>query len=374
MKKIYYLLLMLPLAFTACQKQPIVPLNPLTKTATLAFTLAPADYQLLPNTAYPYSSFSFNSNSDADIYVPMILNAKESAQLNNGSTAAVTFTIAPASLKVADSLSADVSYTLVKSDYALLPGNTFTDFSIAQILSWLPYKYPNPVANQLAVLTFTYFNSSNTPTTATVTFSFLYLNGAWKRIYQITPAQYTAAGEGRFDQFGASDNLVGDFNVFLKTDVTIADTAKANDVEYVSYAYFANSTNYQKVQALTFDGNNWGAISTTVTGSFLKSNGTWAAVLPVPTVNHTLTKADIALIVASSFGTASERTNLGQYGDFSGWSAADLDSSFILVLTTDYPSPQTGVNYVVTYLNYTGGADVPTQITFQWSGTAWAAH
>jgi len=92
MKKIYYLLALLTMAFTACQKQPVVPVSSLTKTAALTFTLAPADYQLLPSTAYPYLSFSFNSTADADNYIPMILNAKESAQLNNGSTASVTYT------------------------------------------------------------------------------------------------------------------------------------------------------------------------------------------------------------------------------------------------------------------------------------------
>ncbi len=101
MKKIYYLLALIVLAFTACQKQPLVPLPPLTKTATLTFTLAPADYALLPSADYPHSSLNFNSTTDADMYIPLILAAKESAQLNNGSTATVTYTIAPRkSLKV----------------------------------------------------------------------------------------------------------------------------------------------------------------------------------------------------------------------------------------------------------------------------------
>jgi hypothetical protein len=376
MKKIYYYLLAaLTMGLSACQKQPIVPLNPLTKTATMEFTLAPADYQLLPNTTYPYTSYSFNSITDADLYIPMILNVKESAQLNNGSTAAVTYTIAPASLKVADSLYSDVTYTVTKADYKAVTGNTYGDFSAADVLNFLAYKYPTPVANQLAVISYTLY----TGTDNSVVTSFLYLNGAWVKIYQVTPAQYTATGEGKYDQFQASDlsKLAGYFNFFLKNDITIADTARANDVEYVSYAYYANSIAYQKVLALTYDGNNWGAISTTATGSFLKSNGTWAAVLPVPTVNHTLTKADITLIAASTTTGASSSllSNLGQYGDFeTSWTPAELDAAFILVLTADYPTPKTGTNYVITYLLYTGGADVPTQLTFQWSGTAWAAH
>jgi hypothetical protein len=124
--------------------------------------------------------------------------------------------------------------------------------------------------------------------------------------------------------------------------------------------------------ALTYDGSNWGIITTTATGSFLKKNGAWEAVLPVPTITHPLTSADITLIVNSTAGTSAERTNLGKYGDFSNWATADLDAAFILVLTNDYPTPVVGDNYNVVYQNYVGGADVPTTITFNWSGTAWA--
>jgi hypothetical protein len=371
MKKIYYLLALLPLAFTACQKEPLVPANSLTKTGTLTFTLAPADYQLLPSSDYPYSSNNFNSISDANLYIPMILTAKESSLLNNGSTATVTYALAPASLKVADSLYSDVAYTVTSADYFAVTGNHYGDFSASDVLNFLAYKYPAAVANQLAVISYTLYTGVDTP----VVNSFLYLNGAWILIYQVTPAQYTLVGEGKYDQFTAADvsKLPGYFNFFLKNDITIADTARANDVEYVSYGYYA-SGNYQKVLALTYDGNNWGAISVQVTGSFLKKGGAWTPVLPVPTINHTLTAADVALIAASNVAPSTLLSNLGKYGDFeTSWTTAELDAAFILVLTTDYPTPVVGDNYVITYLLYTGGADVPTQLTFQYSGTAWVA-
>jgi len=371
MKKIYYLLALLPLAFSACQKQPVVPLAaPLTKTADLTLTLAPADYQLLPSSAYPSTTLSFNSTTDADTYIPMILAAKESPRLNDKSTATVTYTLAAPSLKVADSLYSDVIYTVTSADYFAVTGNHYGDFSANDVLNFLTYKYPSPVANQLAVITYVLY----TGTDNTVTNSFLYLNGSWIKIYQVTPAQYTLVGEGKYDQFTAADvsKLPGYFNFFLKNDITIADTAKAGDVDYVSYSYYA-SGNYQKVLALTYDGSNWGIMSTQATGSFLKTNGAWAAVLPVPTITHTITSADVTLIANSTVGTSGERSNLGKYGDFSNWPTADLDAAFILVLTTDYPNPVAGDNYNVVYLNYTGGADVPTTLTFQWSGTAWVA-
>ena len=370
MKKIYFLMAVAITVFASCQKQPYVtPTSPLTKAAALTFTLQASDYQLLPSSDYPATQFSFNSTADADNYIPLILAAKESALLNNGSTATVTYALATPSVKVADSLYSDVTYTVTSADY-VKGGSYYGDFSASQVLNFLTLKYPAPATNQLVVLSYVlYTNTDNN-----VTNSFLYLHGAWQLIYQVTPAEYTEAGEGKYDQFDAADltKLPGEFSFFLKNDISIADTAKAGDVEYVSYSYYA-SGNYQKVMALTYDGSNWGIITTQATGSFLLKNGTWAAVLPVPTITHTLTAADITLITNSTIGTSSERSNTAKYGDFSGWATADLDAAFILVLTADYPTPVVGDNYNVVYLNYTGGSDVPTTIKFQWSGTAWAA-
>jgi len=371
MKKIYFLMAVAITAFASCQKQPyITPTSPLTKAGALTLTLTQADYQLLPKTDYPYNSYNFNSTTDADTYIPLILTALESPFLNNGSTATVTYTLAPANLKVADSLYADDYYKLTSADY-VSGGSYYGDFSSGQVLAFLYIKYPNAVANQLAILSYTLYSGG---ADQSVVNSFLFLNGTWIQIYQVTPAEYTEAGEGKYDQFTAADlsKLPGEFNFFLKNDITIADTAKAGDVDYVSYSYYA-SGNYQKVLALTYDGSNWGAISTQATGSFLKKNGAWTAVLPVPTITHTLTATDITLITNSTIGTSSERSNTAKYGDFSDWATADLDAAFILVLTSDYPTPVVGDNYNVVYLNYTGGVDVPTTITFHWSGTAWAA-
>lgn len=372
MKKIYYLLALAALAFTACQKQPyVVPTTPLVKSekAALTLTLAPADYQLLPASAYPATSDNFNSVTDANNYIPMILAAKEPAYVADGSTAVVTYTLAPPSLKVADSVYSHLTYTLVAADY-VAGGSNYGDFSATEILNWLPVKYPAPVANQLAIITYVLYTGVDN----TVTNSFLYINGAWKQIYQVSNAQYAEVGDGKFDDFSSSEvgKLAGYFNFFLKNDVTIADTARAGDVEYVSYQIYTGST-YQKVMALTYDGSNWGVISTQGTSNFLRTNGAWAAVLPKPTITHTLTAADIALIANSTVSTSANRTNLGKYGDFSNWSAADLDAAMILVLTADYTSPQQNTNYNVIYLNYTGGSDVPTTLTFTWNGTAWVA-
>jgi hypothetical protein len=383
MKKIYYLLALLTLAFSACQKQPIVPVPSLTKTGTLTFTLAAADYQLLPSSAYPNASHSFKSTSDANTYVPMILTAKESAQLNNGSTASVTYTLAPpaASIAIPDTLYKDVAYTVSTSDYAAVTGGTFKDLSASQVISFLKYKYPNAVPNQLAVISYTFY----TGTDVSVVNSFLFLNGAWKKIYQISPAQYTALNLGSAD-FSSGDvpNLPAYFNTFLKADPTIIDTVKANDVVYVSYKYFVSSANtFQRVMPLTFDGTNFALTPapSQQTGSFLKTNGAWAAVVPIPTIDYTLTTADTQLIGNpngtnnQNIGTSAQRANLYQYGDFeSSWTTANLDLAMILVLTTDMPKPQVNIVYRVFYKAYVNSADVLTPLSFIYNGTAWVAQ
>jgi hypothetical protein len=369
MKKIYYLLALIAVVFTACQKQPVV--GPAAYTKTMTLTLAESDYQLLPTSDYPHSTFSFDNTADANTYIPIILNARD-PQLGNGSTANVTYTISSPYFKLADSVYKDVAYTLTNADYTLLPGNTFTDFSASQILKWLPYKYPAPVSNQLAVLTFNYFSS---PSTTVQTFSYLYTGGAWQQIYMISNAQYASVGRSNFNQFTSADdaNLIAYLSGILKADIALSATAKYGDMQYVSFNYYFTSTKstYQRVIPLLYNGSSWiHTASITNTLSYVKSGGTWIA---DPTVYYTLKTADTKLIAASTIGTAAQRTNLGQYGDFSGWAAADIQSAMILVLTTDFPSPKLNIDYKITYLNYTGGSDVPTTLTFQNNGTAWVA-
>lgn len=373
MKKIYYLLVFVAFAFTACQKEPALHSVMPSEVKTLAFTLQQSDYQLLPSSAYPSKTFTIDNDNDAEQYIPVILNSKY-ANLSNGSTAAVTYTRTALYFKpTADSLYADVAYTLTPADYLLLPGNTYTDFSIAQVLKWLPYKYPNPVANQLALLTFTPY-----PATLTPPYSFLYLNGTWKQIYTITPAEYTAVGLGKYDQFTSANDatLPSILSALVKTDITIQDTVKAGDIEYISFDYYgSDSKAYQRVMPLQYDGSNYVALKTsTAVLNFIKKGGTWIFVQPLPVVAYTLTAADVTLIANSTIGTSGQRSNLASYGDFSGWAAADLNSAMILVLTADFKTPQQNTNYEVTYLNYTGGSDVKTVLTFQWDGTKWVAQ
>lgn len=366
MKKIYYLLAFVVLAFTACQKQPVIGsggTNNAYVKKKMAVTLQASDYAYLDTSVYAHFTHSFQSVTDAKTYIPVILNA-EYPQLSSGSTANISYNM---QIKLADSVYKDITYTLTDADYLLLPGNKFTDFSASQILNWLPYKYTTPAQNQLAVLTFNYYANG---TTTVSTFSYLYMDKSWQQVYMLTPAQYTAVGKGgTYNQFSASDNVPAFINALLKTDPSVSATATVGQSKFVSFNYY-NSTGKvtsQRVLNFIFDGTNWNEAGNTTT-AFIESNGKW---IPDPTVYYTLTTADTKLIAGSTVGTSDERTNLGKYGDFSNWPDADLDAALILVLQTNFPNPTVNVDYKVTYLKYTG-TDVPTTVAFIYDGTSWS--
>lgn len=379
MKKIYYLFAFVALAFTACQKEPVLQSStPLTSKQTLTITLQQSDYAELAS-GYPKTTFTIDNLSDANYYIPQILNA-EYLTAANGSTAKVTYTVSSLYFKTPDSLYSSfptgVSYKLTNADYLLLTGNKYTDFSPAQMLEWMDEDtsvYQTSVNDQLAVVTFTPYPSTLTPP---VPYSYVRLAAhAWQQAYTIQPAQYTQAGVGKYDQFTSSNteaSLVSTFSYFLKNDFTIMDTIKKNDLVFVSFGYYT-TTDIQRVKPLQYDGNNFVAPYTSIgTATFIKANGSWKA---QPIITLTLSAADETLIANSSYGTASQRSDLASYGDFdSSWTIADLNNAMILVLTKDVTTPQTGTNYNVIYKAYIGGTDVNTTLVFQWSGTAWVAQ
>ena len=375
MKKIYYLFAFVALAFTACQKEPtlhsVLPLTSGEQSKTLTITLQNSDYQLLPSANYASTAFSFKNSADAQSGIAAILTA-EYPKVASTSTAAVTYTQSAASFMLADSVIADDSYTLTNDDYLLLPGNKYTDFSVSQLLQWLPYKFPNPANNTLKLITFTIYPASTTPV---MPYSFLYTNNKWIEIYTVQPTQYTELGLGKYDEFTSSvQNIPQTLGALVNADVTITDTIKKGDIVYVSYNYYAGSSgDFQRVQPLEYNGSNFEVpFSFPVTINFTKKTGSWAYVQPLPVIAHTLTTADVTLITKSTVATPSLLSNLAQYGDFdSGWTTSYLNAAFVLVLQADYPTPVINTNYEVTFNAYVGGSDVATTYSYQWSGTTW---
>lgn len=361
-------------AFSSCRPMDDTykALGPVSVTPqNFAITLSTTDYGLLPTGNYAKTSLSFKTKDDASASIPLILGSKYPGYKDKSSVA-VTYATSPATIKLADSVFNDVAYTLTDADYLLLPGNTFKDFSASQILKWLPYKYPDPAANTLALLTFNYYENG---VTAPATQSFLFMNGAWTKIYTISPAQYNSIGKGgTFNDFSSSDaaNLPSYFNNLLKADLAVSSTAKIGDVQYVSYKYFG-SANFQRVLPLTYNGSNWTTTANTATLTFAISSGTWIA---DNTVYYTLGSADYSYIAGlSNVGTADQRADLGKYGDFTltgngtnVWADADVKAAIIAVIKHLYITPAVNQKFVMTYKAY-NGATVTQSKTFQYDGT-----
>jgi hypothetical protein len=379
MKKIYYLLAFVTLAFTACQKEPgLQNTEPVGTKQSLTITLQSSDYGKLTS-GYPKTAFTLDDAADANTYIPQILGA-EYLSAANGSTAKVTYNQTALYYKSADSIykvttagidtGKDAYYALTAADYLLLPGNTYKDFSVAQMLTWLPYKFPNAVNNTMRIISWTIYPTGATPA---VPYSFLYTGGAWRAIYTVQPAQYTALGLGKYDEFTSSNtNIPQTMAALVNADVSITDTIKKNDIVYVSYNYYVSATaDYQRVQPLQWNGTSFVAPFTTpVTATFIKTGGVWK---PQPVITYALTAADLKIIEAGTAGTAAAKTNLTSYSDFSSaWSTSDMDAAVIECLTVDFPTPATGTLYQVSFPNYSSTA--PNPLGFMWSGTAWVAQ
>ena len=398
MKKIYYFIALVAItAFSAC--------NPLDKTykdlgslpapATIypvtstTITLSAADYALLPKSNTATKTLSFKTLDSAKAGIPFILAAKYPTA-GDKSSALVTYGITNPTFKPADSTYSHVYYAVINpDDYVAAQGTTnttFKDYSDAQVLLFLKFKYPTPVDNQLVVLNYTYYASGLTPSSGVnATDSFIYLNGVWMKIYTVSNAQYASAGHGNYNQFVTADapsTIVGYINTFLKTDPTVAATAKVGDLKYVSYNYYISSGTskgtYQRVQVLTFDGSNWVTIPTASTAlTFLKTNGTWVA---DNTVNYKLTSTDYSSIKTMTVNVQTARDNVAQFGDFNistplsattGWSDADINSVIALILAHDYPNAVANQKFIITYLAYNGSTISVTK-TFVFNGTTFS--
>lgn len=348
-KNILYVLTLVSLLFASCDplKDAISDIKPsATNAKTMALTI----------------TTSYGSVAAANTGIAALLN-KDYAQMPNGTKANVVYNSVPVQIKPADSVLSNISYTVTDADYAATNGNAFKTFSATNVLKFLATKYPAAVDKQLSVLNYVYFESGATASAGVpVTETFIYVNSEWVKAYHVSQAQYISAGKRTIFNFGAADevNLTGYFNTFLKSDASVAAKAKTGDIKYVSFAYFASSTNYQRIKTLIFDGTNWTTKAVpSAPLSFLKKGGTW---IPDPTVYYTLIRADYNTIGASTAGTPAGRTNLAQFGSFdvsggaNNWADADINAGLVVILNAKYASAPVDetVLYKVTYALFRG--------------------
>ena len=363
MKKIYSLIAFIAVVLTACQKQPnISPTGYVKKGMVIT----------LPSTT------PFASTDDAKAKIPGILGTTY-PQVDNGSSATVTFTISPVSVKPADSLLTDISYTVADADYATVLGANpkFKEFNTAQAITFLGLKYPTAVPNQLSFLTYIYYESGVTPSAvAKQNDTFLFLNGAWVKCYTLTADQYTSTGHP-FGDFSSTDDakLTSYLNLVLKNDIATSANASVGDTKYLSFKYFS-SKNYQRIIPLTFDGTNWVTTPTTGTLGFAKNGGKWAL---DEAISYTLVKADYTYIgTQTTAGSAAARANVAQFPDFNisaptdatYWSDTDLNAALTAVLINKYKATSNaGQKYIITYTVYSFGKTSNVSKTFVYDGS-----
>lgn len=376
MKRIFNLLAVVAVAlsFTACHPldntyKELGDLPTPGNVVAGSVTLTNADYAILPTGNYAKTSFYFKTLDDAKASIPTILASKY-PNYKNASTVAVTYANVPPTVTPADSVFANIAYTLVDpADYLKLPGNTRNNLSASQVLSWLAVQYPNPVANQLVVLTFNYFEAG---ATAPATQSFLYTAGAWTKLYHVSLAQYASVGKGGTNNnFATADNasIPAYLNAFLKADPSVMFNVKVGDVKYVSYKHFKNATGTapnvipavtsQRVTVLTYDGTNWVTTpSPSAPLTFAKTNNVW---VPDNTVNYQLTRPDHDLLTTYTFGTANARANLLQFGSVdlrssSGnkWLPEEIAAAVAEFAKNKYKTPEQNQIFNLYYYGYTG--------------------
>lgn len=378
MKKIYYLLTLIAViaAFSACR-----PLNKTYKdldgapqpVKTVNYTLVTADYKLLPSTN---KNQYFLSTDEANTNIPTILTQKF-AGYPDGSNANITFNIN--TVAQTDSVLADISYTLANpADYTgiLGAGAKFIEFTSAQILTWLTTttnpKFANPKPNQLAILTYIYYESGVTASAIPAqTDAFLYLNGVWTKIYLVTPAQFTSIGNGVGDFSSTDKNIPTLLNAILKLDIGLSLKSVAGDLKYVAYKYYAGKV-CERVQPMTFDGTNW---TPTQTLPFGINQGVWSK---DNTMHYTLVASDYTYIanLSPAVAHADAITNLVAHGNFSqqsgstqAWSNDEIHAAIVALLKNKYSNTAVvNQNFAVTYSVYTGPTNSVTSV-FQYDGT-----
>ncbi len=372
MKKVYYILTLVAIGFSSCKP--------------LSNTYNDIDSSPTPRTLTTGVTTSYLTIDAANAGIISILNTKYPDYGQEKSNAVISFPLASGFNMAADNVYSHVAYTLISTDYSLA-ANTTTSLTDQAVLNFLSVKYPNPVANQLAVLTYQYQFSGATPTAGvTVTDSFIYLANivSWVKIYTVSPAQYASVNRGTNNYFLPSNSstgfagdlpvLPGYFNSFLQADPNISATAKTGDIVYVSYRY--NSTT-QNVLPLTFNGTNWTA---NFTLGYLRQNGIW---IPDPNVYVTLPAVKnnpdyIWLSNNTTIGQATARTNVVSFGDFNTsttastttWTDAEVTAALAAILGHKISSPVIGVPYKVTYSIFPGANPVlVVSKTYKYDGT-----
>lgn len=364
-KNILFLLACVLVVVTGCDpmKDTYNELDSIPNVQPFSITLKDPQYKLLPSSSPASKQLYFSTETEAKENIPTILNILY-PEYSEGASATVNYTVA------GNVISSRASYTLTTDDYTAL-GFANSRINITNgdndIRAFLNYKFPIPVENQLVIITYTAYNSNVSTTAFPVTDSFYFINGKWFNAYHVVPADYASNNSGRFNNYTSADKpYLGDyFNRFLLANVS---GAKQNDIMYVSYYIFDNSTTpsvtEQRIMTMYFDGIRWKPVvsNEVVTSSqgFVKLKETW---IVDPTINYTLVTADYLTIGdIASVGTTANRANLKSFKNFnispSGstvWKDEEVTAALAQFLKIKFPNTEVDAQYRITYYAYRSG-------------------
>lgn len=344
MKKLFYLLTILGLGFTACE-----PLEDINKeidalgeiiSGDAIFALTDDDYDALDK-----GFGNFNSTDEAKDLISGLLMDKYPVW-GVGSSALVTYKLY-APRKDEKNL---IIYEVTTEDYDANPDtaqyDNFDDMD--QIYAFLDTKYPAPTDRDLVSLTYKFYNGG----LKTLNNGFLYLNDAWELIEGFTSDEYAAMGEG-FPNFSNEDEALAKIPVFLK-DKFKYDTKVAGDVHAAMYKlYIGGGVTESYVVYFIYDGSDWSKYNNVIeeTLQFGHDGTNW---VPDNTIKYTLVAADYALVGNDRYGNFDVRSGKDDEPE-----AARL-AKFNTILLNNFPNSEEGQKFLVSYNIYNGSDGVWT--------------
>ena len=178
-----------------------------------------------------------------------------------------------------------------------------------------------------------------------------------ENVYMLSSADYDAMGDpGTYDNFSSS--VPADDYVPTLLDLK-NPYAQEEEQIVVIYRYYSSSSGSTQTRGnvYTYTSGVWDPYASEIetTLQFGKENGTW---VPDNTIRYTLVGSDYSAVAANdALGTASARTNLATYGNFSlyNWTSAEIQDAISYILLTNFSESDIGQKYLVTYNTYPNG-------------------
>ncbi|CAA0216399.1 hypothetical protein [Tenacibaculum maritimum] len=380
MKKIFYFLMMLMLAFVACtpledvyeqiDKEGATPI-----VGNVVYTLSDKDYTNKRNEGLGLDHNYLESEDQSKELLPSFLADKYSV-LGKGSSAKITYKL----YFKKDNEKSLIVYKVQNQDY-LDAGLRYSSISSnSQMIQLLNHLYPSPSDRVLVSLTYV---KRITGLNITVENGFIYSNGTWEKSMGLTADDYAAMGKVR-SQFSNKEEALAKIPLFLKNKLQYNSPEKGY-IQGVMYKLFVTDKQdidgdgdkeekevYSFVVFYIYNGIDWVEYENTVE-KVLQLGHNGAKWVPDNTIKYTLQGADYSLVadnLKSENGYENAASNLANYGNFnrtgestgdeptgdSSWNDHMMEKALGIVLEKLNPTAKNNQKYIVTYNMYNGSS------------------